>query len=60
MRLSDIMGQLDLATYPIVALVIFLTVFAGVCVRVLSRRRRAEFERAAMMPLEDSTVEGER
>ena len=55
MRLSDIMGQLDLATYPIIALVIFLAVFAGVCVRVFGKRYAAEIDRAATLPLEEST-----
>ena len=55
MRLSDIMGQLDLATYPIIALVIFLVVFAGVCVRVFGKRYATEIDRAATLPLEETT-----
>lgn len=54
MRLSDIVGHLDLATYPIVAMVIFLAVFAGVCLRVFTKARNAEFAKAAAMPLEDA------
>lgn len=55
MRLSDIMGHLDLAVYPIVAMVIFLGVFAGVCIRIFRRGRNAEFKIAATLPLEDTT-----
>lgn len=56
MRLSDIMGHLDLAVYPIVAMVIFLGVFAGVCLRMFRRGRRDEFRNAAALPLEDTTL----
>jgi cbb3-type cytochrome oxidase subunit 3 len=58
MRLSDIVGHLDLATYPIVAMVIFLAVFAGVCLRVFSKGRGEEFARAASMPLDESPATG--
>lgn len=54
MRLSDIMSHMSLTAYPIVGMVIFLTVFVSVCIRVLSRSRRAEYDRAALLPLEDS------
>lgn len=54
MKLSDVMSGLGLSGYPIVAMALFLAVFAGVVVMVLSRSKRAEFDRAAMLPLEDS------
>lgn len=53
MRLSDIMSHLELTTYPIIGLVIFLTVFALVTARTLSRRRAGEYVRAAGLPFED-------
>lgn len=53
MRMSDIMSGLGLAIFPTVALVIFLAVFAGVVVTVGNRRKRAEFDAAAMLPLAD-------
>jgi len=53
MRLSELMSNMDLAFYPQVALVIFLTIFAVVCVRVFSRKRKQEYERASRLPLED-------
>ena len=55
MRLSDIMGGLDLTVFPQVALVMFLAIFAVVMGRVLRRGRGKDFERAAALPLEDGT-----
>lgn len=56
MRLSDIMGHLDLSVYPQVALVLFLIIFAAVMLRVFSRSRYHEFNRAASLPLEDDST----
>ena len=53
MRLTDIMSGLNLSIYPQIALVIFITVFAGVLLRVFSRSRNSEFERAAHLPLNE-------
>ncbi|GMV25295.1 MAG: hypothetical protein AMXMBFR58_13260 [Phycisphaerae bacterium] len=53
MRMSDIVGYLDLSVYPQVALVLFLGVFAAVVWRATSRSRRAEFEAIARIPLVD-------
>lgn len=52
MRLSDIVGHLDLTVWPKMALVIFLCVFAGVTWRVL-RASRDEMARAASLPIDD-------
>jgi hypothetical protein len=41
MRLSDVMSHLNLTIYPIVSMVIFLSVFTGVLVRISGRRGRA-------------------
>ena len=58
MRLSDVMSHTDLATYPKIALVIFLAVFASVLVR-LFRTPREEFERNGRMALgEDRPQDG--
>lgn len=56
MRFSDIIGGMGLSTFPQIALVIFLIVFIAVTLRVLSGRRRAEYDRAAMMPLDDDST----
>lgn len=56
MRLSDIMGSVDLSIWPQAALVLFLAVFIGVVCRVFGRSRRAEYEAAARIPLEDGVV----
>lgn len=53
MRLTDIMSGSDLTLYPKVALVLFLIVFFLVLIRTYSRSRRAEMDRARLIPLED-------
>ena len=53
MKLSDVMSGLGLAAFPIVAMLLFLTVFAGVIVTVLKRSKRAEFDRATLLPLDE-------
>lgn len=57
MRLSELMSEMDLATYPQVALVIFLVVFAAVCLRTFSKKRRATYEQIARIPLADQPVD---
>jgi cbb3-type cytochrome oxidase subunit 3 len=47
------MSHMNLTTYPIIGLVIFLIVFVAVSARALSRRYAAEYSRAATMPLDD-------
>ena len=56
MSLTDLMSGMSLSTYPQVALVIFLIVFASVVARTYSRRRPAHFDRLAAMPLDDAPV----
>ncbi len=56
MRLTDIMSGLNLSIYPQIALVIFVAIFTGVLIRVFSRSRTSEFERAANLPLNDDAV----
>lgn len=51
MKLSDVMSGLGLSIFPIIAMGLFLTVFAGVIATALARSRRAEFDRAARLPL---------
>ncbi len=53
MRLTDIMSGLNLSIYPQIALVIFVAVFTGMLIRVFSRSRSSEFERAANLPLHE-------
>jgi hypothetical protein len=50
-RLSDIMGNMDLAVYPILALVLFVGVFVLVTGRAL-RTSRSTQDRWARIPLE--------
>lgn len=52
MRLSDLMGNMDLAVYPTVALVLFAAVFVAVGRRAWRMPRR-EQRRAASLPLRD-------
>lgn len=51
MRLSDIMGGLDLSFFPQIALVIFLLVFGAVAVRLIANRTRSEYDAMAQLPL---------
>ena len=51
MRLSELMSQMNLATYPQVALILFLAIFVVVTVRTFSKHRRATYEELAHMPL---------
>jgi cbb3-type cytochrome oxidase subunit 3 len=52
MRLSDIVGHMDLAVWPKMALVLFLAVFVAVTWRAL-RTSKAEMDRAASLPIND-------
>ncbi len=54
MRLSDLMGRMDLWVWPAMAMVIFLTVFTLVLVRVF-RAGAAELDHNANIPLHDGT-----
>jgi hypothetical protein len=57
-RLSDIMGNMDLAVYPILALVLFVGVFVLVTGRAM-RTSRATHERWSRIPLDHTgTVPG--
>jgi cbb3-type cytochrome oxidase subunit 3 len=51
-KLSDVLGHLDLTVWPKMALVIFLGVFAAVTWRTL-RAGRGAVEHAAGLPLEE-------
>lgn len=51
MRLSDVLGALDMPWYPIIGLVMFLSVFIAACVRVM-RESRGEIARCAGLPLD--------
>ncbi|MEO1230648.1 MAG: cbb3-type cytochrome c oxidase subunit 3 [Myxococcota bacterium] len=53
MSLSKLMSSMDLSLYPQIALVIFLAVFAGVLVRLFSRKHAEEYEKASRLPLDD-------
>jgi len=52
MSLSDIMGRMDLALYPQVAMVLFMGVFVAVTWRVM-RRPGSEMARHASMILDE-------
>lgn len=56
MRLSDIMGNMDLTVYPILALVIFSGVFVLVTGRAM-RTDKATHARRARIPLETDNDE---
>ncbi|MEM6730270.1 MAG: cbb3-type cytochrome c oxidase subunit 3 [Myxococcota bacterium] len=53
MRLSDIMGNADLAIWPSIGLILFLGIFAGVVAFVFSRRKAKDYDEASRIPLDD-------
>ncbi|MBX3316714.1 MAG: hypothetical protein KF902_07615 [Phycisphaeraceae bacterium] len=53
MSLSDIMGNMDLSVYPQIGLVIFLAVFAGVVIRIFSKRHAHEWKQHASLPISE-------
>jgi hypothetical protein len=56
MRLTDVMSNLGLGIYPILALPLFIGVFVGVVMRVSKRSRRSELHRAGGLPLEEGEL----
>jgi cbb3-type cytochrome oxidase subunit 3 len=56
MRFSDIIASLNISTYPQVALVIFLSVFVLISLRLLRREATAEANQAGNLPLEDAPL----
>lgn len=52
MSLSDLMSAARLATYPEIALALFMAVFVGVAVRLALQGERAAWERARTLPLD--------
>ena len=50
--LRDVIGDAGLSLYPQVALVIFLAVFAGICIYVFMNKK-SSWEEASRMPLDD-------
>jgi cbb3-type cytochrome oxidase subunit 3 len=59
MRLSDVMSNLNLSIYPIIGMLLFLSVFVGTVIMVTQRKRRAEFDLAARLPLADENTRPE-
>lgn len=53
--MTDVMSNLGLAIYPIVAMGLFLFVFVGVIRHVMRKSAKAELDRAAWLPLSDGT-----
>ena len=56
MRMSDIVSNANVADLPVIALLIFLGVFAAVMWRVFRPASRARLEREQVLPLEDGVV----
>lgn len=54
MRLSDVVAAMNAPWYPIIGLVMFVTVFVAVVIRVL-RTSRGEMDRCASLPLASET-----
>ena len=58
MTFGDLIGNMDLAAFPKVALVIFMAVFAAVTYRAVTLGRREDIDRAARLALEDDAEGG--
>jgi len=56
MRLSELVSNMGLWVFPALGLVMFLTAFAVVCLRV-ARTPRDETAANGLLPLEDGTVD---
>ena len=54
MSLSELVSALRLHLWAEIALVMFLSLFAGVLVYTLGRKRAALFDRARHMPLDEA------
>lgn len=57
MSLSELMSNMDLAFWPQVALLIFVTIFAGVVVRTFSKAQASNQDAAARLPLESDEAQ---
>lgn len=55
MTLTDVMSGSGLTLWPIISLILFVVVFAGVIARVVSPARKAQDARAALLPLESDS-----
>ncbi len=55
-RLSDIVGASGLASYAIIALLLFVFAFLLVLVSVYSPSRRAQHEHAASLPFDEGVI----
>ncbi len=53
MKLSDIMGAMELHAYAEIAMVLFMAMFVMVVLYVLKRGNATRFEQARFMPLDD-------
>ncbi|MBU6414451.1 MAG: hypothetical protein KGS45_13385 [Planctomycetes bacterium] len=53
-------GSLDLSTFPQIALVIFLGVFAAICIRMVRSTTSDEMRAASMIPLQAEECERRR
>ncbi|MFN9991801.1 MAG: hypothetical protein ACK54H_00510 [Phycisphaerales bacterium] len=53
MSLTDIMSSMNLATYPIIALIIFTSIFIGVIITVIRGGQSAEDN--ALLPFSDES-----
>ena len=55
-NLTDVVSHSGLAIYAEIALILFALVFVAIVWRVLSPKRRDEFEAAGRLPLEDGNL----
>ena len=59
MSMQDVIGHMDLAVFPQIALVLFGATFAAVVIRLARPGQRESLAEASRLPLEDAALAGE-
>ncbi len=53
MTLTDVMSNSGLAGYAVVAMILFMTVFVAIVLRIFAPWRKREMDEASRLPLDD-------
>jgi cbb3-type cytochrome oxidase subunit 3 len=58
MRLTDIMSNAGLGAYAQIAMILFMLAFGAIVIRLFLPSRKATFDRASRLPLDDGRAGG--